>query len=131
MAAVGRGGTLRRVNAVRGPLGPAPPPQDHGKTCLVATGLTLLFGALTAGIFAAGPPARTTDPLFYAAASVAGFAFLAGQGSAVTGFLAMKQKSNVLYVIPALIGGAVGLSAFAGLMIFSMYLGVQSNPLFR
>ncbi len=131
MASRPRDRYARGVEAERGPNGP-PPQQDHGKTCLVATGLAVLFAAITAGVFASAPPTRTTDPMFYVSASMAGFAFVAGQGAAVTGFLAMKQKSNPLYVVPALFGGLLGVGAFLGLMAFSVSLGLhQAHPVFR
>jgi hypothetical protein len=114
------------VEEQRAPSAVAHPTADHGKTCLIALGAAVLLSLGTAGILAVGGvPTTTTSATFFAAASLAGFAFCAGQGAAVTGFLAMKQKQNPLYVLPAILGALLGCAAFLAIFGFSIYLGAQ------
>lgn len=100
------------------------PAQDHGKASLISLGVTLVTFALSGGMVAAvGMPRTTTEPVFIVVATLLGFGFVGGQAAMVTGFLAMKQRQNPLWVLPALLGLFLGIAGFVLIFGLSLYLG--------
>lgn len=103
---------------------PAPPGQDHGRACTVALGVTVILIAATAAVLvASGMPTDARTPTGILVATFGGFAFCGGQAAMITGFMAMKQRQNPLWVLPALVGALLGVGAFLGMMGLFMYIG--------
>lgn len=99
------------------------PAQDHGKASLICLGVTLVTFAISGAIVGVvGMPRTTTEPVFIVVATVLGFGFVGGQAAMVTGFLAMKQRQNPLWVVPALVGLFLGIAGFVLIFGLSMYL---------
>lgn len=106
------------------------PAQDHGKASLICLAITVGTFALSGAIVAAvGLPRTTTEPVFIVVATALGFGFCGGQAAMVTGFLAMKQRQNPLWVVPALVGLFLGIAGFVAIFGLSIYLAALKSGL--
>ncbi len=120
--------TVLKSRSGRGTVGgmntPAPPTQDHGHACGFSLAITVaLIGASAAVLGVAGIPKETTSATGILVATFGGFAFVGGQAAMITGFMAMKQRENGLWVLPALLGAFLGVAAFLGMMGLFLYVG--------
>jgi hypothetical protein len=107
-----------------------PSGQDHGRACVVALGITVSLILATAGVLGvAGVPTDTMKPTGILVATFGGFAFVGGQAAMITGFMAMKQRNNPLWVVPALLGLLLGIGAFLGMMGLFIYIGATKAGL--
>lgn len=120
--APGAGGPVVGGPGARG-VGPV---QDHGRASLICLAITVLAMAASGGIVAVlGVPRETTDVSFVVGATFLGFGFCGGQAAMVTGFMAMKQRQNPLYVLVAIAGFVLGVLGFVAIFGLSMWIGAQ------
>src|SRR5687768_9171247 len=110
------------MEAPPGPVVPAG--QDHGRACTIALGITVLLMAICGAVLAiAGIPQDTTTAPALLVATFGGFACLGGQAAMITGFMAMKQRQNAVWVVPAVLGAVLGVAAVLGIMGLFIYVG--------
>jgi hypothetical protein len=102
------------------------PPQDHGRASLICLAITVVTMAASGAIVAvSGVPRETTEVSFILGATLLGFGFCGGQAAMVTGFMAMKQRQNPLYVLVAIAGFILGVLGFVAIFGLSMWIGAQ------
>lgn len=93
--------------------------SNHARSCAIATFITVAIWAVVGVVLlAAGYPegTKSSDPSFLVAVTLLGFAFCSGQGAALTGFMAMKQRQNPLWILPAIVGGLLGVGALLAIL---------------
>lgn len=109
---------------------PIPKGSDNGRSCAIATlitvGIWLAAGAILA-VYGVPPGKKPSEPAFMACVTLLGFGFCAGQGAAVTGFIAMKQRQNPLWIVPAIVGALLGVAAMFAIVAMAMIASLREQ----